>query len=310
MEDKREDAKEAMPTIDLSLAINYLPAVECICKAAIFAGCLCLVNPAEHLGAFAITSLMLNIDRSLSCARIFDGNSLHFAILLSWFLNSLRSAANAPAWVLPLATWLWCAFGAVLLAEPKVVQEYFVLYGQGGGGRFRQILPALINGFFVGFYAFLPMSVESNAIKMLRTMGFCCLCVCWVYIVTVWRPRPRQQVGGMCVFAMHALIARFSPVLYVYPAVAVLYGLVCASALVYHYVQLHLTAAVSYQSVQEPGQCAPICHSATPRCQSPDAREEQTVVSLNEMSTIDEEDEGELEEYFRSALQQKQAKAP
>ena len=34
------------------------------------------------------------------------------------------------------------------------------------------------------------------------------------------------------------------------------------------------------------------------------------MVSLNEMSTIDEEDEGELEEYFRSALQQKQAKAP
>ena len=276
MQDKREDGPGEMPTIDLTLAINYLPAVECFVKVTVLAGALCLANVTEHLGAFSIMAMMLAIDSALSTARIFDGNALQCAVLLSFFVNTLRLAASAPPAVVMSSTGFWALAALLLVVESREVQEYLVLYGQGGGGRLRQILPGVGSSLMIGLFAFLPGQQESSAVKMVRALGFAALCVLWVYVVTVWRALLLQQ--GVCVFASHALITQFAPVLYLHAVVAALYALACVALVVYHHVQLHYKVPPA----------------------------EPNVTVLNTIHTIQEEDEEDLEALLRTAKQQQQ----
>jgi hypothetical protein len=244
--------------------------VEVVLKVALVSVCLALVG-GEMLGLLSILSLMLSVDRSLASTFILDGNALQFTVLLSWFVNHLRASAHAPAFVLPMASVLWYASAFMLVAEPRAVQEFFVLYGVGTGGRVQQLLPALTNNLFVGLFTFLPCADESGGVKVLRSLGFTLLCVLWVYVVGVWRTAPRQAAGGMCAFACHALIARFSPVLYLHWTLAGGYALASLGPMIYHYVALH---------------AAPI---------------EEGPKETHKIGTIAEEDDEDLEAYFQSA---------
>ena len=280
MQDKRADGPGEMPTIDLTLAINYLPAVECFVKVTVLAGALCLANVTEHLGAFSIMAMMLAIDSALSTARIFDGNALQCAVLLSFFVNTLRLAASAPPAVVMCASGFWALSALLLVVETREVQEYLVLYGQGGGGRLLQILPWVGSSLMIGLFAFLPGQQKSSAVKMVRALGFAALCVLWVYVVTVWRALLLQLLlqQGVCVFASHALITQFAPVLYLHAVVAALYALACVGLVVYHHVQLHYKAPPA----------------------------EPNVTVLNTIHTIQEEDEVDLEALLLTAKQQQQ----
>lgn len=275
MENKRGSSPDAMPAIDLSLAVNYLPAVECMVKATLLSSILCLSNVSEHPGAVCIMALMLTIDRALASARILDGNAVQFSVLFGWFVHALREGAYAPSPVLPIATAFWLAFSMALVVEPAQVQEFLALYGQGG--PIRQILPAVGSSFFIGLFAFLPVSAESCALRITRSLAFAALCVGWVYVVTVWKARPRQ---GVCVFASHTLLARFSPVLYVNGVVACVFVFVCVVMMGYHYVQMHTVTVTLHQHLPETAM--------------------EQVTNLN---TIQEEEE-DLEALLRSAKMQ------
>ena len=126
----------------------------------VLAAALCLANVTEHLGAFSIMAMMLAIDSALSSARIFDGNALQCAVLLSFFDNTLRLAASAPPEVpvVTCASGFWALGALFLVVETREVQEYLVLYGQGGGGRLRQILPGVGSSLMIGLFSFRPGS--------------------------------------------------------------------------------------------------------------------------------------------------------
>ncbi len=65
-----------------------------------------------------IIALMLNIDRVFAYTRTFDGNAVLCTILAGWFVNLLRVGAEAPKFLNPLVTTVWC-FGALcMLMEP------------------------------------------------------------------------------------------------------------------------------------------------------------------------------------------------
>jgi hypothetical protein len=276
MQDIEARAEGQMPSIDLTLAINYLPAVEVVMKVAAVSSCLALVG-SEMLGMLSIMALLLSVDRSLGNTFILDGNALQYSVLLSWFVNHLRASAHAPPLVLPMASVLWWLTGYMLVVEPRPVQEFFVLYGVGTGGRMRQLLPALTNNLFVALFTFLPCAEESGGSRVMRSLVYTLLCVLWVYMVTVWRTAPLQPSGGMCVFTCHALIARFSPVLYLHWTMACGYALASIAAMLYHYVALHV---------------APPTEVSPPR-------------EAHKISTIAEEEDEDLEAYFQSAkLQQ------
>lgn len=227
-----------MAPIDLTLAVNFIPAVLCLCKSVLISFSLSLLDPGEHLGGFVIFVLMLNIDRSVSSARIFDENAVQCCIVASWVINFLRTLAVSPKVVGPVVTLLWLVFSYSLVVEPRRLQLLFVMYGQGSGGIVRRVLPGVISSGFVMVMAFTHMGQESSAVKSGRSICFACLCVAWVYVVSVWRPRGKSS--GSCVFECHLLLSRFCPVLYVHWLVAVLYAVGCVALLVWHYVQIHV----------------------------------------------------------------------
>ena len=107
--------KKPMPPIDLSLAINFIPAVVCLCKAALISFCLSILRPGEHMGGFVVFVMVLNLDRAVSCARIFDENAVQCCILAAWVINFLRGVAGEPKFMVQLATYLWFIFGYCLL---------------------------------------------------------------------------------------------------------------------------------------------------------------------------------------------------
>ena len=275
---------KSMPPIDLTLAINFIPAVVCLCKAALISFSLSILRPGEHLGGFVVFVMVLNIDRAVSCARIFDENAVQCCILASWVINFLRNLAEAPSLVTPVATFFWLSFGFCLVLEPRRVQEFFVMYGHGSGGTLKRILPGITTSLFALVMAFTPLKEESAVTKGARSIGFACLCVAWVYVVTVWRAKPRHN--GACVFESHLLLSRFCPVLYIHWAAAVIYAAGCVVILMYHYVQIHVSVpeVVSLNIPVSP----PIIPAV-----------------VTEMNTIEEDDE-DLEAYFRSACQSRQ----
>ena len=290
-----EPKKPPMPPIDLTLAVNFVPAVVCLCKAALISFSLNLLDPGEHLGGFVIFVMVLNIDRAVSSARIFDENAVQCCILAAWVINFLRALAVAPKWLEPFATLFWLFFSYSLVLEPKRIQEFFVMYGHGSGGVFKRVLPGVVTSLFVVVMAFTPLAPESSILKSARSIAFACLCVAWVYVVSVWRPKPRHN--GSCVFECHLLLSRFCPILYVQWVVAVLYGLGCIGLLVYHYMLIH--AGVKPSEVKLERQEAA-------RYEQEDAPSLSTISELNDISTIAEEDDEELESLFRSACQSRQ----
>jgi hypothetical protein len=283
-----------MPPIDLTLAVNFIPAVVCLCKAALISFSLSILDPGEHLGGFVVFVVVLNIDRAISCARIFDENAVQCCILAAWVINFLRAMAVAPPLLDPITTLCWFLFGFCLVLEPKGVQEFFVMYGQGSGGVFKRVLPGIFTSLFVVVMAFIPLKQEPGIIKSARSIGFACLCVAWVYVVSVWRPKPRHN--GACVFECHLLLSRFCPILYIQWVPAVLYTIGCVFVLIYHYVQIHVS----------PPKIIATPHPDFDEDEKPNSNSlSEITVMMNEISTIEEEDE-DLEAYFRSACQSRQ----
>ena len=255
--------------------------------------------------------MVLNIDRAVSCARIFDENAVQCCILAAWVINFLRAPAVAPKLVEPITTFLWVCFGFNLVCEPKPVQEFFVIYGHGSGGTLKRVLPGIITSIFVMAIAFTPLQDESGVIKGTRSVVFACLCVAWVYVVSVWRPKPRHN--GSCVFECHLLLSRFCPILYVNRGVSVFYAICCVGILTYHYIQIHISPSLPMSRLPASEESDPKFDSkfepkSDPRLDVESQSLTELTVVMNDilpMNTIDEEDE-DLEAIFRSACQSRQ----
>ena len=264
--------------IDLTLAVNFIPAVVCLCKAALISFTLCLLTPGEHLGGFVVFAIVLNLDRAISSGKILDESSVQCCILASWVINFLRVLALSPRLVDPITTFFWVCFGYSLVLEPKWIQEFFVIYGKGA--LFR-ILPGALTSLFVVVMAFTPLNEETSMVKCSRTMCFASLCVAWVYIVGVFKPK------GNSVFECHLLLSRFCPILYIQWVVAAFYAAGCVFILVYH----HFHFSHTDEDISIP-KSDPVIHSTNS-------------THNNLITPIVEEDE-DLEAYFRTACQSRQ----
>jgi hypothetical protein len=121
----------------------------------------------------------------------------------------------------------------------------------------------------------------------------------------VWRPR--TKFNGSCVFECHLLLARFCPILYIHWVAAILYAVGCVALLVYHYVQIHVGF---HGAVRVPTSDADTCSLSEVAVMLNDARKQSAAnlaLDLNgpveEMNTIMEEDDEDLEACFRAACQ-------
>lgn len=265
--------EDGMPGIDLTLAVNYIPAVECLSKTVAIVASMAFVDELHQLGAFMIIALVLNVDRVFACTRIFDGNAVLGTILASWIVNFLRVSAEAPKFLNPVVTAVWC-FGALcLLLEPSRIKPFILPEAEqhtshsrdgsswgpsmrvdvsADGGRLcrlKRIVPVLATSFCVGSIAFTRMESEGWAVKFGRSLSFSALCVVWVYLVGVWR----RSGGAFNTFTQN-LIGRFCPVLFVNSACAVLFVVACVLCFCYLFYDMHRPSPPSGPGLSSPEQ--------------------------------------------------------
>lgn len=280
-------------TIDLSLAVNYLPAVECSLKGMFLCFVLGFISPGEHLGVYTIMALLLNIDRVVSHRRIFDGNALLCTILASHAINFLRAGVtSSPFFLAPFVSIIWVACSVLLVAEPPFLTEYLA-----ERTLLKRVLPSLVTGFGIGFLAFTPLNSEASGLKFFRSLGFLAMCVIWVYVIGVWRR------NGMNDTFNQNLVAKFCPFLFVPIGFSIVFLLVCFVLLAYH---------VSRDTQQPPGPHVAIS-SATPLPRQQQQQQGPPPIPPSPrpgpMHTIQEEmmnhadDEEDLEAYFKMACQ-------
>ena len=79
-----------MKRVDLALAVNYVPACVCLCKALVLMLALALIPAGEEVrGGYIPLAAMLYLDRLVVRNMIFDAN----AILLALYFANVHAAA-------------------------------------------------------------------------------------------------------------------------------------------------------------------------------------------------------------------------
>jgi hypothetical protein len=261
-----------MAHIDLSLAINYLPAVSCILKTLLMSSTLIMVTSEHNLGVFTIFAMLLNLDKVVSGERIFNGNAVLCLILLSWFLNYLRvGMKHVPVFTGSVSVF-WAIFSLTIILEPARVRRIIATDSWGDTTlvnpkphhwNLKRLGPSIVNTLWICLISFTHLEEETGSFKIARSLSFSILCVAWVYIVGVWQ---RCGQTHMAIFTQN-LLARFSPILFSPPLVCLGFIFVCVFALLYLYVEHHCGGFKSWNSpgpAQDPQETSSMLEKGVP----------------------------------------------
>lgn len=201
--------------IDLTLAVNYLPACFCISQCVALSFSLCALHSVRMLPAFVAVCMLLVIDRSAPKAlRIFDSSSILFSVFLSHSVSVMQEFGNGTFHLWPQLHFLfsveWPCMAMYLLLKPP------------NSPRFLRLCFACAC-FRVSCCAFVfrPDVQEMRILRVCRDLAFCSLCLVWTYVVGLYRRRLTHHPSES---ATHFAIY-FWPVLYAHAYTAVVFAL-------------------------------------------------------------------------------------
>jgi hypothetical protein len=207
-----------MDMIDLSLAVNYLPACACIGKTVALAFVLCVIHAGGMIPAYVPVAAALMLDRLLSATLIMDGNSVLLGVLASHLVWEVQRSADGrwePWSGLPLllsAVWpmgaAWCLWGKYRITGATRLQEQRIAFAEAAA--------------VVGALAFLRAEEELRIVRFARYLAFACLCLAWVYAIGLYQRRMIHPSDSAVHFTIY-----FSPILYVHQYAALAYAAFC-----------------------------------------------------------------------------------
>jgi hypothetical protein len=229
-------------SVDLTLAVNYLPVCACVLKSLVLGLALCAVRATELAPFYVLLLLLLLLDRLFVPPRIFDGNSLLLAIWGGHVVSEVQSRAALPLPHPPLLyAFLSCTW--VALASHR-------LWACTGRRRWHPAALALVVA-HVTAISFVPVQPEPHVLRLLRSVAFSCLAIGWLYSVGIYRHRRIVTDSGV-----HFVI-NFTPTLYVHPYAALAHA---AAAVLIGSLQITRSSAVpapapvhtSFPSAEDP----------------------------------------------------------
>lgn len=210
--------------IDLTLAVNYLPACACAVQSVVLSVVLCALHSVNLLPAFVPLCLLLVMDRARPRRlRIFDGSAVLFSIFFSHCVAAMQEFAAS-------GLHLWPSVHAVLSVEWPCTSLYFLLRPPSSRDLFSLRVCLGCACFRVSCFAFLfrPESAEHRLVRLGRDLAFAGLCLQWTYIVGLYRRRlGHQPTESAAHYAVY-----FWPVLYVHAYAACGYALLAFAVVV------------------------------------------------------------------------------
>ena len=199
-------------SVDLALAVNYLPACVCVLKCLALGGALCAARAGDSPPAYVALLVLVLLDRLLSPSVIFDGNSLLLAVWGGHVMAEVQAHSQAHAQANSQATNVHEAvYGLLSLTWVAFAVRQLLKLGHGSR-RMAGICSSLGVAAHVAAIAFVPVPPEPHAVRLARCVAFPLLAIGWLYAV-VLRDLEASRKDGFS--AVH-----FVPVLCAHPYAA------------------------------------------------------------------------------------------
>jgi hypothetical protein len=113
-----------MQKIDLTLAVNYIPACTCVIKLLTYLLLMSIMAVYDDIRTFVILGVVIYMDRVLQGPNTFlDGNSIIFTVYLSHVYQHIRTSNNELVFSVLLVYFMWGLLACVFLLDHTVVHK-------------------------------------------------------------------------------------------------------------------------------------------------------------------------------------------
>jgi hypothetical protein len=191
--------------VDLTLAVNYLPACACLGKILIFSMVIVLIPPGEETKGFVPLAAVLYMDRLITRNIIFDASAILMAVFFANVHAAIQATATRHAYQLFL--WglhtCWAMTCLLLIAEPPQAKRLTTLMA-------NKVVPVAMMLVIVVATAYVQSPLEPGVVRACRAVAFTLLSFAWIYVVGIHSPHGIEYLKETsCQF-----VARLAPVLY------------------------------------------------------------------------------------------------
>ena len=276
--------------IDLTLAVNYVPAALCLIRLLFYLFLMGVFHSGEEIGGYTILGLVLWMDRVIFRVYIkniiFDSSAIILAVFISNVFLTLRTYNTKPymSFLGVVVNFGWMGSAICMILEPVHLRKVFEKRA-----RMYHVVPAFITALAIGAQIQVHADREENGMRFYRGVSFALLSLVWIYVVGIHQS---QSIEPLKDNSSH-FIARFTPVLYLPHTLSFLFSALAWVAMGYQYYELF----IAHKASQKEGDVE-MGHVA----------QEQPVPRAEYMPVI-QEDTQEYEEIFRLAKQSRSAEA-
>ena len=217
--------------VDLTLAVNYLPACECLGKMLIFMLWVAWIQPGGEVDAYISLASILYMDRLVTRNMIFDANAILLAVYFANVQAQLRAVSQHRAYpvLVDCMFVLWAMGSVVLIAEPMAVKN--ALERRPRANKLGAVVLMLL---IVPAIAHFHAPLETGGVRGCRAVAFTLLAFAWIYIVGIHTPHGIEYLKENS----SQFVARLAPVLYTTLWIAVVFCLAAVAGLVMQYLRL------------------------------------------------------------------------
>jgi hypothetical protein len=216
--------------VDLTLAVNYLPACACLCKLLCLMMLLSIFQPNDgDRGGYIPVAALRYMDRLSTRNLIFDANSILLAVFFANIHATIRATCTHT--VHPLITTipflLWTVSCLAILIEPAPVRR--LLERRALASKFAPVL-IMLGILVVSASVFSPM--EPIPIRTCRALAFTLLSFVWIYMVGIHAPQGIDFLKENS----YQFVTRLAPVLYAPLWMACPFPLIAGGMLAWQYI--------------------------------------------------------------------------
>lgn len=215
--------------VDLTLAVNYLPACACLCKVVLLMSLIGLIQPGDEVrGGYIPLAAVLYFDRVVARNLIFDANAILLAVYFANVHAAVRSASQRQTywfflWGLHLC---WIGMCLVLIYEPSRVRWIFEKRVQAS-----RLVPIFMMLLVIVGTSYTHATLEPAPYRGCRAMAFTLLAFTWIYVVGIHAAHGLDYLKE----TSSQFVVRLAPVLYSPPWLAALFLVAAVVGLVLQY---------------------------------------------------------------------------
>jgi hypothetical protein len=212
-----------MNPIDLSLAVNYIPACSCLVRLMFYLLCLSILSNYEDSRTYIVLAIMVYLDRWFTRGHhttVFDTNSVLLTVFFAHVYQHVRRISDDVFFPVLLVYFLWAVFAIVCLVDSqRVTQALLAVHIK------VNTLGVLVVSGVLLFLLYYTGANEPYGCVILKSMGFTVCCISWIYLVGIGHSNDIMMSG--------MYIIRFLPILILPIWMAIIFSVVVVGCLVY-----------------------------------------------------------------------------